>query len=170
VGIGQQRRGWLGSAVLVVLVAALLLRPWEGLGGADAAGPASARVIVSRVVDGDTIEVELDGEREDVRYIGMLSRVSRPTLRLPAVALGVKERLVGLPPIHSFYGCEGRRPEIEAWGLSERLVPSGVSRTVTRALALPERRLGQGAGRAARSGCSAERPASVRSRGEPAWR
>jgi micrococcal nuclease len=64
-------RNWLGSAVLVVLVAALLLRPWEGLGGADAAGPAGARVVVSRVVDGDTIEVELDGVAEDVRYIGV---------------------------------------------------------------------------------------------------
>jgi micrococcal nuclease len=63
--------GWLGSAVLVVLVTALLLRPWEELGGADAAGPASARVVVERVVDGDTIEVELDGVAEDVRYIGV---------------------------------------------------------------------------------------------------
>ncbi|MGE0067609.1 MAG: thermonuclease family protein [Solirubrobacterales bacterium] len=70
-GLGEQRHGWLGSAVLVVLVAALLLRPWESLGGADAAGPASARVVVERVVDGDTIEVELDGVAEDVRYIGV---------------------------------------------------------------------------------------------------
>ena len=65
------RLSWIGSAVLVVLAAALLLRPWEELRGADAAGPASARVVVDRVVDGDTIEVELDGVAEDVRYIGL---------------------------------------------------------------------------------------------------
>jgi micrococcal nuclease len=65
------RLNWLGSAALVLLVAGLLLRPWEGLGGADAVGPASARVFVDRVVDGDTIEVELDGVAEDVRYIGV---------------------------------------------------------------------------------------------------
>ncbi len=57
--------------VLVVVVAALLLRPWEELGGAGAAGPASARATVLRVVDGDTIEVELEGRAEDVRYIGV---------------------------------------------------------------------------------------------------
>lgn len=67
----MKQGGWLGSAVLVVLVAALLLRPWEELGDAGAAGPASARVQVTRVVDGDTIEVLLDGETEDVRYIGV---------------------------------------------------------------------------------------------------
>ena len=65
------RPNWLGSAVLVALVAALLLRPWEALEPSTAAGPAEARLTVIRVVDGDTVEVELDGEREDVRYIGV---------------------------------------------------------------------------------------------------
>ena len=64
-------RSWLGSAALVVLVAALLLRPWEALEQTTAAGPAEARLTVLRVVDGDTVEVELDGKREDVRYIGV---------------------------------------------------------------------------------------------------
>lgn len=70
---------------MLVAAALLLLRPWEAAErGAD--GPASATALVTRVVDGDTVEVRLEGRTEDVRYIGMLSRVSRPTLRLPAVA------------------------------------------------------------------------------------
>lgn len=64
-------RGTLGSAALLVLVAALLLRPWDALEQPSAAGPGEARLTVIRVVDGDTVEVELEGEREDVRYIGV---------------------------------------------------------------------------------------------------
>ena len=58
-----------GSAILLLLAALVLLRPWEetGRGGA----PASAWAYVTRVVDGDTVEVRLDGETEDVRYIGV---------------------------------------------------------------------------------------------------
>ena len=52
-------------------VAALLLRPWEGLRRPPEPGPASARAYVVRAVDGDTIEVRLDGRVEDVRYIGV---------------------------------------------------------------------------------------------------
>jgi micrococcal nuclease len=59
-----------GSVLLLILVAVVLLRPWEDLrlGGEP---PRSASVPVTRVVDGDTIEVRLDGETEDVRYIGV---------------------------------------------------------------------------------------------------
>ncbi|HEY8808871.1 MAG TPA: thermonuclease family protein [Solirubrobacterales bacterium] len=49
-------------------VAAVVLRPWEG---ELEEGPASAVVQVSRVVDGDTIEVLLGGRSEDVRLIGV---------------------------------------------------------------------------------------------------
>jgi micrococcal nuclease len=50
------------------------MRPWEslpaGLGGrGEPAGSAWAYVI--RAVDGDTIEVRVDGRIEDVRYIGI---------------------------------------------------------------------------------------------------
>ncbi len=55
---------------LLVLVALLILRPWEEASGADE-GPAVARAYVVRVVDGDTIEVRLDGRLEYVRYIGV---------------------------------------------------------------------------------------------------
>jgi micrococcal nuclease len=46
----------------------LVLRPWER--GSEAE-PAAATVRVSRVIDGDTIEVRLDGRDEDVRLIGV---------------------------------------------------------------------------------------------------
>ncbi len=65
-------RGGRGSALLLLLVAVVLLRPWESwdeLGGGEVGG--SARAYVSRVVDGDTIEVQLGGREEDVRYIGV---------------------------------------------------------------------------------------------------
>jgi micrococcal nuclease len=61
-------RHWIGSAVLLLAVALVVLRPWEG---PEASGPASAVVSVIRVVDGDTIEVELDGEAQYVRLIGV---------------------------------------------------------------------------------------------------
>jgi micrococcal nuclease len=69
--------GRWGSAVLLVAAAVLLLRPWEaGLapwgGGGDARPPAEARGTVVRAVDGDTLEVRLDGRGvEDVRLIGV---------------------------------------------------------------------------------------------------
>jgi micrococcal nuclease len=74
-GLGGGR--W-GSAVLLLVAAGLLLRPWEaGLGpsggGGDAWPPARARGTVVRAVDGDTLEVRLDrgGAVEDVRLIGV---------------------------------------------------------------------------------------------------
>jgi micrococcal nuclease len=55
---------------VLVAAALLLLRPWETLEQPEA-GPASASAEVVRVVDGDTVEVRLDGVVEDVRYIGV---------------------------------------------------------------------------------------------------
>ena len=63
------RRSSIGSAALLVLVAMLILRPWENGGAGD--GPASVTAIVARVVDGDTVEIEFDGRREDLRLIGV---------------------------------------------------------------------------------------------------
>lgn len=63
--------GW-GSLVLLLLVALVLLRPWESLDGLGRDEvPETAVVPVTRVVDGDTVEVRLGGETEDVRYIGV---------------------------------------------------------------------------------------------------
>lgn len=69
-GTGVIWRGRLGSFVLLALAAAVVLRPWEQLTRPEAE-LASARAYVVRAVDGDTIEVRLDGELEDVRYIGV---------------------------------------------------------------------------------------------------
>jgi micrococcal nuclease len=70
-GPGAKRGGWIGSVVLLVALAAVVLRPWEGGLGPDDGGPAAATARVIRAVDGDTIEVSLDGHAEDVRYIGV---------------------------------------------------------------------------------------------------
>jgi micrococcal nuclease len=69
--VGNGLRRQLGSVLLLALVAVILLRPWEmDLGGGEAE-PAAARGFVSRAVDGDTLEVALEGRREDVRLIGV---------------------------------------------------------------------------------------------------
>jgi micrococcal nuclease len=64
----MKNRGSIGSAALFIAVALLVLRPWER---EPPTGPAAAVVPVTRVVDGDTIEVRLDGRAEDVRLIGV---------------------------------------------------------------------------------------------------
>jgi micrococcal nuclease len=66
---GLRRGGQLGSVVLLVAATLLILRPWEKDETDD--GPASAYAFVTRVVDGDTIEVRIGGRIEDVRYIGV---------------------------------------------------------------------------------------------------
>jgi micrococcal nuclease len=70
VGSGRGQRGQLGSLVLLLIVALLILRPWEGGAGPDA-GPAAVEAYVIRAVDGDTIEARIDGRDEYVRYIGV---------------------------------------------------------------------------------------------------
>jgi micrococcal nuclease len=65
------RSGGRGSLALLLLAAVVLLRPWESLDALGQTEPRAASVTVTRVVDGDTVEVELDGETEDVRYIGI---------------------------------------------------------------------------------------------------
>lgn len=55
-----------------MLVALVLLRPWESWDGLGRDEPLETAVVpVTRVVDGDTVEVRLDGKTEDVRYIGV---------------------------------------------------------------------------------------------------
>ncbi len=62
-----------GSLVLLVLVAVVLLRPWQF--HRHPAGPQPSQVLIGvavRAVDGDTLEVRLDdGDVETVRVIGV---------------------------------------------------------------------------------------------------
>lgn len=73
-GLGGGR--W-GSAVLLVALAVLLLRPWEAgvapwVGGGDVRPAALLRGLVVRAIDGDTLAVRLEGGGvEDVRLIGV---------------------------------------------------------------------------------------------------
>ena len=62
------RKDIVGSVLLFAVVALLVLRPWES---DPDAGPASATALVTRVVDGDTIEARIGSEIEDVRLIGV---------------------------------------------------------------------------------------------------
>jgi micrococcal nuclease len=56
--------------LLLVIVALLVLRPWQrGPAGDD--GPSTLTARVLRAVDGDTIEVRIGARTEDVRYIGV---------------------------------------------------------------------------------------------------
>jgi micrococcal nuclease len=61
-------RSSIGSMVLFVAVALVVLRPWEE---DPNSGPSSSTALVMRVVDGDTIEARIGGAVEDVRLIGI---------------------------------------------------------------------------------------------------
>jgi micrococcal nuclease len=64
--------GWAGPIAVAAVVAALLLAGRGGSGkGSDEGLPESVTALVTRAVDGDTIEVRFGGEEEDVRYIGV---------------------------------------------------------------------------------------------------
>ena len=71
------RGGWIGSGLLLALALLILL---DRGGGSPDPSPRPAateapsgpvRALVTRVVDGDTIEVRFGGREEDVRYIGV---------------------------------------------------------------------------------------------------
>jgi micrococcal nuclease len=69
--IGLQR-GWVGTVVLLILVAYVLLRGGPSHGQRTASDEQRVqRAFVSRVIDGDTVEVRIAGRSDDVRYIGV---------------------------------------------------------------------------------------------------
>jgi micrococcal nuclease len=61
-------RGRASSVFLLVAAFVVLLRPWEG---GDPEGPRETIARAIRAVDGDTLEVRIGGEVEDVRLIGV---------------------------------------------------------------------------------------------------
>jgi len=64
-------RNSLGSLLLLLVVALLILRPWDGEFGSGESGPRAADAFVTRVVDGDTVEARIGEAVEDVRLIGV---------------------------------------------------------------------------------------------------
>jgi micrococcal nuclease len=64
------RRALVTAALVVLAVAAYTATAGDGSGGAPERGQKSVGSVV-RVVDGDTIHVQVDGRREKVRYIGV---------------------------------------------------------------------------------------------------
>lgn len=67
----MRRGSGFGSALLLIVAAAILLRPWEQGPWAGDGAPAAAQAEITRVVDGDTFEARIEGEVEDVRLIGV---------------------------------------------------------------------------------------------------
>ena len=67
------RRGRIGGAVLLLVVALLALRPPPHDAGAPPGPrpPLRLEARVTRVIDGDTIEVRIGRRRDEVRYIGV---------------------------------------------------------------------------------------------------
>jgi micrococcal nuclease len=94
--------------VLLAVVALLIVRPWEG----GDSGPAAATAVVTRVVDGDTVEVRIGGGVEDVRLIG----VDTPETVKPGAAVecfgprasGFSQRLLEGRRVRLVFGVERR--------------------------------------------------------------
>ena len=106
------RSGGRGSVVLLLLVAIVLLRPWESWDGLGGDEPRSATVLVTRVVDGDTVEVQLGGEEEDVRYIGVDTpetvKPNEPVQCFGPEASAFNHRLVERQRVRLVFGEERR--------------------------------------------------------------
>lgn len=127
--------------MLLLLVALVLARPWEELGSEE--GPASATVVVTRVVDGDTVEVQLDGAEEDVRYIGVDTpetvKPDTPVQCFGPQASAFNHRLVEGRRVRLVFGAERRDVYgrllayvyLDGRFVNAELVRRGLARTLT---------------------------------------
>jgi len=115
------RGGGLGSLLLIVLAALVLF----GDAGEESSVPspqpsdpgaesrtATARALVTRVVDGDTIEVRIRGRKDDVRYIGVDTPESvapgEPVQCFGPRASDANRRLVGGRSVRLVFDAERR--------------------------------------------------------------
>jgi micrococcal nuclease len=105
-------------ALLAILVVVLLSGGGDDDGGSGGGGPGGDEprdgivVPVADVVDGDTIEVLIDGREEDVRYIGVDTPESvkpgSPVECFGPEASEYNERLVGSRQVRLDFGPERR--------------------------------------------------------------
>jgi len=104
--------GPLGSLLLLAVVALLILRPWDGELSAGESGPAAEDVLVTRVVDGDTVEAQIGNEVEDVRLIGIDTpetvKPEAPVECFGPQASSFTHRLLEGRPVRLVYGAERR--------------------------------------------------------------
>ncbi len=136
--------GRRGSVALLLIAAAILLRPWEGGGGE---GPRPAERLTGRVVravDGDTLEVAIDGgPTETVRLIGVDTpetvKPDTPVQCFGPQASAFEHRhveghrvrlLVGVEP-RDIYGRLLAYVWIDGRSLEETLLRRGLARTLT---------------------------------------
>jgi micrococcal nuclease len=141
VGFFRGSRNSVGSALLLLLVALVLARPWEGLWRDEP--PAGAMALVTRVVDGDTVEVALDGGEEDVRYIGVDTpetvKPETPVQCLGPQASAFNHRLVEGRRVRLVFGEERRDVYgrllayvyLDGRFVNAELVRRGLARTLT---------------------------------------
>jgi micrococcal nuclease len=111
------RRGWWTGVVLLVAVIVLVARAWErertdSATAPEGAGPGeSVQARVTGVTDGDTIDVEIAGEHENVRYIGIdtpESSSGQPLECFGHEATAANKRLVGGRVVTLTFGPELR--------------------------------------------------------------
>jgi micrococcal nuclease len=138
------RGGGRGSALLILFAVVVLLRPWESWGDlwSDPLPP-SARVFVTRVVDGDTVEVQIGGREEDVRYIGVDTpetvKPGAPVDCFGPQASDFNHRLVEQKRVRLVFGEERRDVYgrllayvyLEGRFVNAELVRRGLARTLT---------------------------------------
>ena len=140
-----RRPGVAGTLVLLAFVALVLLRPAResGRSGDDESRPGSQAALITRVVDGDTVEVRIGEVSEGVRYIGIDTPESvKPDSpvecfgREAAVANrrlteGRRARLVFDRELRDSYGRLLAYVYVEGRLISAVLVRRGLARTLT---------------------------------------
>ena len=126
--------------LLLAVVVLLVQRPWEG---EPDAGPASATALVTRVVDGDTVEARIDGEVEDVRLIGVDTpetvKPGTPVQCFGPQASRFAHRLLEGRRVRLVFGVERRDPYgrllayayLDGRFVNATLVRRGLARTLT---------------------------------------